>query len=96
MTRLQTPVVEKLAVREASLNITVDMTLAGLPVSVSGTYNVHSNVFYPGTITFKNIIENLELDDSSPVSLEGACNRMGWHYYDTHNAIQEAVEKRDW
>lgn len=89
-----TPTVEKVNVREASIKLSAEMLLASVPVRVSGTYNIHNNTFYPYTVV--EIDENgYEIGDHDSDDLEHFCEVMGWDYFDTHDAIQEAVEKRD-
>lgn len=97
MTNLTAPAIEKIKVKEQSVKIYVEMNLASIPVTIGGQYNIHSNCFYPSTIQ-----PLMDLVDGSKVllntdnhDLEEACEVLGWDYHQTHDEIQEAVEKRD-
>lgn len=93
-----TPVIENLVVKEQSVTLYIEMNLAGIPVTVTGQYNIHSNCFYPRLImpvidVKKGILVLLPTGESH--DLEEACEALGWDYSETHDAIQEAVENRD-
>lgn len=97
MNQSTTPAIENLKVKEAQLTIYVEMNLASIPVTIGGMYNIHSNCFYPSTLQ-----SLMEIVDGSKVllntdnhALKDACEVLGWDYQETHNQIQEAVEKRD-
>jgi hypothetical protein len=81
-----TPVIENLKVVEQTTEIWVRMTLAGVHVSIKGTYNIDTNCFYPGTV--------MTQPDNDFVGLEEFCETMGWDYFDTMSEIQNAVENR--
>ena len=92
-----TPVIEELKVQEASMNLAADMNLAGVPVTVTGQYNIHSNCFYPSIIRpeLRVVADEVTLADTRNYDLESFCRIMDWDYSDTRDLIQEAVEKRD-
>jgi len=88
-----TPVIEQLDVEQVSVDLSVAMKLAGVQVLIGGTYNVHSNCYYPSTVReYVNEIEGYEL---MAQDLDAYCENMGWDYYDTSSEIQKAVENRD-
>lgn len=87
---LTSPVAEKVRVHEASLNISADMKLASMDVTVSGQYNIHSNCFYPSQVTYE-----AASGEDRTVDLETFCQMMDWEESATYEEIQEAVEKRD-
>lgn len=86
--QLTTPIVENVKPHEQSVTLYVDLTLAGVKVTVTGMYNIHSNCFYPSTVLPQE-------GYSQSVSLEDYCQTMEWDYYQTHDEIQAAVEQRD-
>lgn len=92
-----TPVIEQLKVQEASVRIAVDMHLASIPVTITGQYNIHSNCFYPSVVRpeFKIVDGERTLASADNHDLEDFCEKLGWDYNETHDQIQEAVEKRD-
>lgn len=92
-----TPAIEQLKVKEASLTIYVEMNLASIPVTIGGQYNIHSNCFYPSTLQplFDIVDGSKVLLNTDNHALEDACNVLGWDHQETHDLIQEAVEKRD-
>lgn len=87
------PVIEHVDVQQATIQLSVNMKLAGMPVSVSGQYNIHSNCYYPSTV--RKYIEESDSYESISTDLDSYCEEMDWDYYDTYDAIQEAVERRD-
>lgn len=97
MAQVTTPVIENLKVKEASIKIYAEMSLADMPVTIGGWYNIHSNVFYPSTLQpLMDIVSGTKvLLNTDNHDLEEACKVLGWDYYETQYAIQEAVEKRD-
>lgn len=92
MNQTTTPVIENVNVREQSVQLSAEMMLASVLVRVSGTYNVHNNTYYPSGVTELGA-DRYEIGES--YDLESYCEKMGWDYFDTQEAIQEAVEKRD-
>lgn len=92
-----TPVVENIKVKQATLKIYVEMDLASIPVTIGGQYNIHSNCFYPSTLQpLMDIVHgNQVLLNTDNHDLEDACKVLGWDYYETHDLIQELVEKRN-
>ena len=98
-TTATTPNIEKVKAQEMSVTLRVEMTLASIPVAVSGQYNIHSNCYYPSTVELTEM--NLFSEDDKLVrkghayDLETFCKFFGWDYYLTHDEMQAAVEKRD-
>lgn len=92
-----TPAIEQVKVHQASLRIAVDMHLASIPVTVTGQYNIDSNCFYPSTVRpeLKIVDGDRILADTQNYDLKDFCIRLDWEYSETHDLIQEAVEKRD-
>ena len=88
------PNIEKLHVQEAAITLAADMTLAMIPVTVYGQYNINSNCYYPSHLTIRTDLED-QYSDGDEADLEEFCEKMGWDYFDTHDLIQGAVEKRD-
>ena len=97
MSEAITPAIEKLKVKQATLRIYVEMDLASIPVTIGGQYNIHSNTFYPNTLQpLMDIVDgNKVLLNTDNHDLEDACEVLGWDHSETHDLIQEAVEKRD-
>lgn len=93
--QLTTPNIEKLKAREMSVTLYADMTLAMVPVTITGQYNVHSNCYYPSMVQVNMTLEDDGIREGQMYSLEDFCEKMGWDQYQTHDEIQEAVEKRD-
>ena len=88
-----TPVIEKLDVEQVSVELSVAMQLAGVQVLIGGTYNVHSNCYYPSTL--REYVNEKEGYQLITVDLDTYCENMGWDFFDTLDIIQEAVENRD-
>lgn len=93
--QLTTPNIEQVKAREMSVTVYADMTLAMIPVTVSGQYNVHSNCFYPSQVTVRMSLPEEGIRMGDELSLEDLCEKLGWDQFQTHDDIQEAVEKRD-
>lgn len=89
------PNVEKVRMHDASFVAYADMTLAMIPVTVSGQYNVHSNCFYPSTVTLRMDLPDEEILRGDSFSLEATCEMFGWDYDETYEILQNTVEKRD-
>lgn len=88
------PIVEKVNVRHASINLQADMLLASVPVTVYGHYFIHSNIYEPTSVMINTDALN-SWERGAVEELEFFSNAMGWDYDEVHQAIQEAVEKRD-
>lgn len=92
------PNIEKLRMHDASFTAYADMTLAMIPVTVSGQYNIHSNCFYPSTVHLHmDMTEDYggEYYKGSHIDFDSFCETLGWDQSDTYELVQEAVEKRD-
>lgn len=92
-----TPAIEQVKVHESSVTIAVDMHLASIPVTVSGQYNINSNCFYPSIVrpAMRIVAADATLANAQNYDLEDFCTKLEWDFSETHDLIQEAVEKRD-
>ena len=91
------PAIEQIKVHQATIQLYVDMKLASVPVTVIGQYNIDTNVYYPSVVCY-HVNEDGELTDQGTFvtnDLEAFCESNEWDYTETHDLIQEAVEKRD-
>lgn len=93
--QLTTPNIEKVSAKEMSVTLYVDMTLAMIPVTVHGMYNIHSNCYYPSMVQVRMSLPDESIEEGQMLSLEDLCKKLGWDEFQTHDDIQEAVEKRD-
>lgn len=91
---LTTPVIEGLAMHEYTIKASIEMRLAGLPITICGTYNVHSNCFYPDGVIASMYLPNQDGEFVNDFDLEEFCEHMGWNYSNTYDEIQKAVETR--
>lgn len=80
MNDITTPIVENIEMTERYINVYFSCTLAGVPVHVTGSYNVGLNAFNVGEV--------------SGQSVEELCAEMGWDEDETAQSIQEAFEHR--
>lgn len=92
---LTVPNVEQVKAREVSITLYVDMTLASIPVVVSGQYNVHSNCFYPSAVRVDtDMLTEDGIELGSEYDLQEFCKKCEWEYYDTFDLIRKEVEQR--
>lgn len=92
--QLTTPVITDLKLREQTIDLSVDLKLAGVPVTVVGTYYLDSNVYYPYWVETSMPMPDKDGELENKFDLEDFCETMGWEYYDTYDEIQAAVEER--
>ena len=94
-TTTTTPNIEQVKAKEMSVQLNCNMTLAMIPVTVSGQYNVHSNCFYPSMVQVNMALPDEDIQEGQMLTMEDLCTTFEWDPYQTYDDIQEAVEKRD-
>lgn len=94
MTNSVTPAIENVKAETAVIRLSVNMTLASIPVIITGQYNIDSNCYYPSTVIVETDLLD-EYDKDERVDLEDFSEAMGWNHFDTYDLIQAAVENRD-
>lgn len=93
--QLTTPVIEKLRMLEAgNVQLCANMTLAGVPVTIAGWYDVALNAYNPNEVILAMPMYDEDGDLVNNFDLETFCEMMGWDEYETRSVIQEAVENR--